>query len=90
MAAGPTFPGPTIVTNKDCHNLVKFHNYLGTGRHMFEIDRSVYCGTEELTTDECDKIKAKLDYIPPPAGEDDDFYCRCVSQHGSERRATVQ
>ena len=88
MAAGPTFPGPTIVTNKDCHNLVKFHNYLGTGRHMFEIDRSVYCGTEELTTDVCEAIMTSNP--PAPAGEDEDFYCRCVSQHGSERRATVQ
>ena len=90
MTTGPTFPGPTIVAKKDCYNLVRFHNRLGTDRHMFEIDRSVFCGTEELTTEECDKIKHKPGYIPPPDGEDEDFYCRCVSQRGSERRATVQ
>ena len=90
-----TYPGPTIVTHKDCPIKVKFHNNLGIGPHMFPIDRSINCGNAHLSADLC---AAKhyyngtswVDLFDAPIGADEDFYCNCTSQHGSERRTTTQ
>jgi hypothetical protein len=86
-----TFPGPTIVTSKDCPVHIEFHNNLGIGQHMFEIDRSINCETAVLNTSLCESqtIHGGTPLPPLPPGVDDEFFCRCVSEHGSERRTTV-
>ena len=90
----PTYPGPTIIASKNCSVQITFHNILGPGQHLFPIDRSTNaCGTAMLNADLCAAKKlanGALDFPPTPEGEDDQFYCRCVSPHGFERRATVQ
>ena len=85
-----TYPGPTILVTKNCPVEITFHNKLGTGAHIFDIDRSLLCGAE-LSDTLCTQ-KTTLDgrVLPdPPEGEDEKFYCRCVSANGSERRTTV-
>jgi len=90
-----TFPGPTIVTTKGCAINVTFHNKLGLGPHLFPMDRSINCGNANLNNESC---AAKtfwngthdVPLLDPPLGADEDFYCRCTSAHGSERRTTTQ
>jgi hypothetical protein len=85
-----TFPGPTIVASKGCAVHIEFHNNLGIGQHMFDIDRSVHCDAV-LDTALCDNhtIHGGTPLPPLPLGVDDEFFCRCASEHGSERRTTV-
>jgi spore coat protein A len=85
-----TYPGPTILVTKNCPVNITFHNKLGTDPHIFGIDRSLICEAELLK--EICANKTFLDgrnFSVAPEGTEDDFYCLCVSPHGSERRATV-
>jgi FtsP/CotA-like multicopper oxidase with cupredoxin domain len=85
-----TYPGPTILVTKNCPVNITFHNNLGTDPHILDIDRSLICEAELLTELCTNKTFPDEHPFPEtPEGADDDFYCRCVSPHGSERRATV-
>jgi hypothetical protein len=85
-----TYPGPTIVVNTGCQINVTFHNKLGIGRHMFPVDRTVNCENAVLKDELC-TLKEDIEgtALPEAIDYDPDYFCKCISPNGSDRRTTV-
>jgi hypothetical protein len=49
----PTFPGPSILVTRGCPVTITFLNELGTGRHLFDLDRTTHCGLATLDPQYC-------------------------------------